>query len=132
MAQQIQIDSCGQSSAALLNPYEAAYFNQTLQGQRGRFDFQGKRVAFAEGNFGKSIRDKKSYFIKDGKPRFKQQSTVANQLLLLTGAEKKILPGYDAIIVSWSKMSIKGKKRRALIRRIREKELKHPYLLGYL
>lgn len=117
-AQNLQLDNCGIDNEVLLNECEAAYFNEILKEQRGTFDFEGKRLAFRDGNWGTGRSSKKRYFEVYGKPRYEQNSSIANQLIVLTEAEKTLQPDYDAIIVSWSKMGIQNKRRLKLIKSI--------------
>jgi len=122
----IDIEACGKNDNPALNQEEADYFNLILKEHRGDFDFEGKRVAFALGNWGASLRSKRDYFERDGKPRFEQNSTIANQLILLSEAEKVILPEYDAIVVSWSKLTIEKRKRLKLVKVIAKRFSKTP------
>ncbi|MEZ4885140.1 MAG: hypothetical protein R3E32_10475 [Chitinophagales bacterium] len=116
-AQTLQIERCGTDNQPLLNECEVEYFNTSLKENRGEFDFEGKRIAFAEGNWGANLSSKNRYFEVFGKPRFEQNGSVANQLIVLTEAEKEVSPEYDAIIVSWSKVQVQNKRRAKLIKR---------------
>jgi hypothetical protein len=121
--QEIVIDSCGIDSLTTLNRYEIQYFNQSLEKQRMRsnFDFEDKKVGFAYGNFGKGLISRKEYFTRWGKDYFKNDSHVVNQLIILTEMEKEQSGGFDAIIVSWSKILVSGKNKDRLIKKIKEK-----------
>ena len=44
---------CGTNDEPLLNRQEAIYFNEALADHRGDFDFNGKHIAFANGNGGR-------------------------------------------------------------------------------
>lgn len=123
-AQEIKIDSCGIDSSAMLNQYEVNYFNQSLEKQRKRsgFDFQGKKVGFAHGNYGNVAISKKEYFDHWGRKYYNDNLGVSNQLIVLTEEEKTQSGGYDAIIVSWSKILISKKYNEELIIKIKEKE----------
>ncbi len=123
LGQEIVIDSCGLDSSTTLNKYEVKYFNQYLEKQRSRstFDFQDKKVGFAHGNFGKGLISKKEYFNMWGKDYFENGSHVVNQLIILTEEEKQQSGGYDAIIVSWSKILVSGKRKERLIKKLTEK-----------
>ena len=121
--QDVVIDSCGLDSSTTLNKYESQYFNQSLEKQRNRsnFDFQNKKVGFAYGNFGKGVISKKEYFDKWGKDYFENESHVVNQLIILTEEEKQQSGGFDAIIISWSKIGVAGKHKERLIEKLKEK-----------
>ena len=56
-----------------------------------------------------------------GKDYFENGSHVVNQLIILTEEEKQKSGGYDAIIVSWSKILVSGKRKERLIKKIAEK-----------
>ena len=122
--QEVVIDSCGLDSSTTLNKYESQYFNQSLKKQRSRsnFDFQDKKVGFAFGNFGKGVISKKEYFNMWGKDYFENDSHVVfNQLIILTEEEKQQSGGFDAIIISWSKIGVAGNDKKRLIEKLKEK-----------
>ncbi|MEQ8623427.1 MAG: hypothetical protein RJQ00_13970 [Vicingaceae bacterium] len=121
IGQEIVIDSCGIDNSITLNQYEVDYFNQILEKQinRADFDFQNKKVGFAYGIFGKVLITKKEYFDRWGKEYFLNDSQVANQLILFTKEEKNESGGYDAIIVSWSKTGVYGKHKENLIKKLK-------------
>lgn len=119
-AQNLQMNKCGIDNESLLNECEAAYFNEIMAEHRGKFDFEGKQIAFAEGNWGANLSSKKRYFEVHGKPRYEQNNSVSNQLIILTESEKALLPQYDAILVSWSKLHVQKKSRAKLIQRIQK------------
>ncbi len=120
--QAILIDSCGLDNSISLNKYEAQYFNQSLEQQRRpfNFDFQDKKVGFALGNFGKGLISKKEYFDRWGRAYFENDAVVVNQLIILTEEEQQQSGGYDAIIVSWSKILVSGKHKARLIKSLKE------------
>ncbi len=120
LGQEIKIDSCGIDNSLSLNQYEVQYFNQELENQRKRseFDFNGKLIGFAYGNFGKGLHSKREYFDKWGKEYFRKNSNVSNQLIVLTEEEKFNSGGYDAIILSWSKLKLSRKDKNRIIRKL--------------
>lgn len=120
-AQDFDISQCGLDSTHTLNTDEAAYFNEILAEQRESFDFTGKRLAFATGNNGHFTSNKYQYFAQDGRRRFENGQIVVNQLIILTEEEKVHLPEVDAIVVSWSKMTIESKKREKLVLMLAER-----------
>lgn len=124
IAQEIEIDSCGLNNSPKLNKYESAYFNQTIDNQRKRFDFNfnDKSIAFAYGNYGNGLITKDEYFEKWGRDYFIGNSSVYNQLFVLTAEEIKESGGFDAIIVSWSKIGLTKKHRKKLIKKIAAKK----------
>lgn len=128
LGQEIKIDSCGIDNSIGLNQYEVQYFNQVLENQRKRsdFDFSGKLIGFTYGNFGKGLHSKREYFDKWGKEYFRKNSNVSNQLFVLTEEEKYNSGGYDAIIVSWSKIMLSSKDKNKIIRKLKEKTAANP------
>ncbi len=114
-AQNFDIEQCGLDSSFTLNADEAAYFNEILNDQRQDFDFIGKKVAFASGNNGHIPSNKFQYFAQDGRPRYESGASVVNQLIILTDREKAQFPELDAIIISWSKVKVDGRKREKLL-----------------
>lgn len=114
-AQDFDIKNCGLDSSYTLNADEAAYFNEVLAEQKGEFDFTEKKIAFATGNSGRFVSNKFQYFAKDGRRRYESGQLMVNQLIILTAAEKTQLPEIDAIILSWSKVTLAGKNRQALV-----------------
>ncbi len=119
--QSIVIDSCGLNTDRKLNKYEADYFNISLEKQRDNFDFIDKNIAFTYGNFGRTNISKKEYFDRWGRTYYKQDSHVVDILLVLTAEEKIKSGGYDAIIVSWSKIGIGKKHKKIIIDRLPNK-----------
>ena len=117
IAQHFEIDSCGLTTVAELNKHEADYFNKSLEKQRKNFDFKNKKVAFAYGNFGKSMISKKEYFDEWGRDYFKNDIHVANILYTLNSEEKELSGGYDAIIISWAKV-IRPKDREKIVKKL--------------
>jgi hypothetical protein len=121
VGQSIIIDSCGLDTNSKLNKYEAEYFNTSLGEQRGIFTFEDKKIAFACDNSGHSLINKKEYFDRWGRDYFKRNSHVADQLIILSKEEKETSGGFDAIIVSWSKVGINEKCKQKIIRRVAKK-----------
>ncbi|MFY0600785.1 MAG: hypothetical protein JXR03_14015 [Cyclobacteriaceae bacterium] len=116
-AQEVKIDSCGLNNSSVLNEFEIQYFKQELSKQLERHGFNliNKKIAFAQGNFGKGIITKQEYFNQWGRSYFNNNSHVVNQLIVLNAEERVNSGGYDAIIISWSKILVAGKHRRKLI-----------------
>lgn len=118
--QTLILDSCGTDSYPLLTANEVVYFNQLFEKQRldTQFDFDGKKIGFAYGNFGKEIISKKDYFEKWGKTYLKDKKLITNQLIILSEKEKIASGGLDAIIVSWSKIKLSEKDKQNLINKL--------------
>lgn len=122
--QEVKIDSCGIDDSPTLNEYEVQYFNEALEDQRKRsdFNFQNKKIGFAYGNFGKELISKKQYFDQWGRENYNNGHGVVDLLLVLTAEEKLKSGGYDAVIVSWSKIGVYRKHRDRLIKNLKEKD----------
>ena len=122
LAQEIQVDSCGLNNSAELNKFEIQYFKQELSKQlkRNNFDLIDKKIGFAHGNFGKKIITKQEYFDSWGRSYFNNNSHVVNQLIILEAEERVNSGGYDAIIISWSKIMVTGIHRRKLIENLKK------------
>ena len=119
VGQTIIIDSCGLDNEIKLNKYESSYFHKTLNEVPKDFSFFNKIVGFAYGNSGKIIISKRDYFDRWGKSYFEKGNKVINTLIILNENEKAKSGGYDAIIVSWSKINIDDKRRQKIIKKLR-------------
>jgi len=120
-----EIRKCGLDNNAILNSYEAKYFNEVFEDKKDKFDFSGKVIAFFIGPSGTTMSVKSYYFegLKNSSNIDQDVHTwQANgtQLLILTDEEKKLSGGYDAILVSWSKLSKQGKSRAKLVKRLKD------------
>ena len=117
--QTINIDSCGLDVRSVLTKWEIEYFKTSIRTLQP-IDLENKMFAFAYGNFGKTVINKKDYFEKWGRDYYMRNSGVRNILLKLTEEEKILSGGYDYIIVSWSKTLAAGKSRKKLIERVKQ------------
>ncbi len=96
----------GLDNNPLLTESEARYFNEQVKEKRINFDFINKKVGFFRGNNGANLQSKSDYFnlIKE---RLGSNIDGSNDfIILLTNEEKNESGGYDAIIVSWSKLLV--------------------------
>jgi hypothetical protein len=118
LSQEMSIDSCGLNDEALLNKYESIYFNETFEKQRDGFQFEGKRIAFFEGNFGRNRNTKSEYFERWGRGWYLEESNLADMIVILTEQEKSDSGGYDAILVSWSKPGLPKAARRKVVSKL--------------
>lgn len=115
----IIIDSCGLDNKSVLTKWEMEYFKQSIK-RLSSIDLENIKFAFAYGNFGKTVINKKDYFEKWGWDYYAGNSSVSNILLKLTEEEKILSGGYDYIIISWSKTLPAGKNRKKLIERVKQ------------
>ena len=94
----------GLDDNAVLTDYESEYFNNKYKDRKNKIDFTEKKIAFFIGNNGSRIQTKKDYFnsIKDRLTCGYDDSF--DEIITLTNSEKKESGGYDAIILSWSKI----------------------------
>lgn len=101
-----KLDSMGTDGCLLLNPSESTYFNALFENSRQDFDFSNKKIGFLRGSNGSTLSNKFNYF-KDEKDRYKRNLTITQSSLEIFNAEqKKRSGGYDAVIVSWSKVLV--------------------------
>ena len=122
-AQVSEVEKCGLDSSPTLNTFEANCFNEVYQDRKGEFDFSGKVIAFYKGSAGTTTSSKSDYFyfIKNsGRPdtEVHQWQARGTQLLILTEEEKLCSGGFDAILVSWSKLQKEGRSRKKLVKRL--------------
>lgn len=109
----------GQTSSPILTDKEAAYFNGELFFERNRFDFHDKKIAFMSGSSISKVIDKQQYFSNWG------GKDIENSLLVLTEKEKIESGGFDAVIISWSKIKIGRKGRKRMLAKLKEASFKN-------
>lgn len=115
--QEIQIDKCGVNDDATLNKYEAYYFQSAIDSKTtGPFIFEGKRILFLDGNYGAQASSKQSFFEKHAKPYYQDKVFPHLQVIILDEAEQSQLKGYDAIIISWSKVPVSTRNRKKFVK----------------
>lgn len=117
-----QRKKCGLDNNPTLNELEAEYFNKIFSERRGEFDFTDKKAAFFRGSTGTTKSDKSNYFdsVKSSNSEdVHEWQAGGTQLLILTEKEKELSGGYDVILVSWSKLLVKGKFRDRLVRKLK-------------
>ena len=124
VAQVAEIEKCGLDDHPKLESYEANYFNQVYEDKKGTFDFSGKVIAFYTGSAGTTKSSKSNYFgglrnTTKGDKNIHAWQAGGTQLLILTNEEKELSGGYDAILVSWSKLRKEGKSRTKLVKRLK-------------
>jgi hypothetical protein len=95
-----------------LNEFESEYLNEQFEDNQLNFNFSGKSIAFT---IDKTIINKSLWF----KRNWNHDKPVI-QLLEFTKEEKEQL-GYDAILVTWSKIIITKRQRKKLIRKLKRK-----------
>tara|TARA_B100000809_G_scaffold152297_1_gene149645 strand:- start:5073 stop:5519 length:447 start_codon:yes stop_codon:yes gene_type:complete len=119
-----EVQNCGLDNEPNTNKSEAGYFNEVFMDKRGPFDFTEKVIAFYTGSSGTTKSDKSRYFsglknANNEKKDIHAWQAGGAQLLILTDDEKELSGGYDAILVSWSKLLKTGKSRRKLVKRLK-------------
>jgi len=98
----------------VLTNIEAEYFNQQFKDRNGEFDFTNKQIGYFYGNNGRSIQTKKEYF-DQVKERLSHNYSASNDILVIwTSEQMSETGGYDAIIVSWSKLLVKDATNRMI------------------
>lgn len=117
--QTLNIDSCGLDNSSILTKWEIEYFKKSIRALQA-IELENKMFAFAYGNFGRTVINKKDYFEKWGRDYYTRNSGVSNILLKLTEEEKILSGGYDYIIVSWSKTLPAGKSRKKLVEKVKQ------------
>jgi len=97
----------GMECSRLLNRYESDYFNVIFKDSRKNFNFTDKKLGFIRGSQAGGLSNKQVYFSGE-KQRFADKASVTiNQLYVFNKEEKELSGGYDAVIVSWSKVSVR-------------------------
>ncbi len=119
-----EVQKCGLDDDPNLNDTEAKYFNEVFKDKRGDFDFSEKRIAFYRGSAGTTLSSKSNYFYRFKNGNSEREDVHAwqaggTQLLILTNEEKELSGGYDAILVSWSKIRKEGKSRNRLVKKLK-------------
>jgi hypothetical protein len=104
-----------------LSNYESDFFNGEFLQKRKEFNFTNKKVGFFVGNSGGNLWSKQEYFESYKERVSKGMSGSMDFLLILTEEQKKESNGYDAIIVSWSKIIVASPSKN-MIKRLRTKE----------
>ena len=115
-SQDVQIDSCGIDNNSRLTSYEITYFEKALRNKfHDSVDLSDYRILFLHGNFGAHGSSKQHFFGKSGKPWFSENDYPSMELIVLTNEERKLLPEYDAILVTWSKIKCTEKMRKRFL-----------------
>jgi len=95
----------GLDNISVLTNSESEYF--TSQFKKTDFEFKNKKIGFFYGNNGSSIQTKKEYFNRV-KERLSHNYSASMDMLLVLSEEQKVgSGGFDAIIISWSKLLVK-------------------------
>lgn len=98
----------GNDTNPILTDLEAAFFNYKFSDKKKGFDFKGKKIGFCIGNNGARIWSKKDYF-NNFKDRVSHNySGSQDELLVLNEKQTNESGGYDAVLVSWSKILMRG------------------------
>lgn len=113
------LDSLGLNNDPILNQSEASFLNTSFSSQTNEFDFINKKIAFALGSSNYKIRTKASYF-KEVIAYYRHDEYIEDILIVLDEKEKILSGGYDAIIVSWSKIGVGKKARQKLVKKLRD------------
>lgn len=111
-------DSLGIDNSPLLNSAESNFLNEKLTNRRGYFDFSNKKIIFATGSSGTTIENKIEHF-NDWERSESDSFYVPVQLQILNEPEKTATGGYDAIVVTWSKVVASEKTKQKLIRKLK-------------
>lgn len=109
----------GKNQSVFLNNYESDYFNEVFKSSRNEFDFTDKKVGFIKGSNAGKISNKKEYFDCE-KKRYANDLSITNSQIYIFNKEEKVQSGgYDAVIVSWSKVVVSHK---SLVKMLRNNE----------
>lgn len=115
-AQDVQIDSCGLDNNSRLSTFEVDYFRAALGKEHiDTLELSSFRVLFLSGNWGAQASSKKHFFENTGKPLFFRNDYPSMELIVLTDKERKKLPEFDALLVTWSKIKCTEKNRKRFI-----------------
>ena len=101
---QIQLDSCGVDNKLELNIYESNYLDSIFS--ISNFTFENKKVEFRMGNYGHLQLTKSRYFTDVKAWLNSDDGRIHEDVIILTEDEKINYGNYDAIIISWSKISV--------------------------
>ncbi len=104
-----------------LTAAEVTILDSLLANKRGNFEFKQKKLAFVTGSSANKFITKAEFFATLNKYDLRQIQTPLN-LLILSAEEKKNSNGYDAIIISWSKVAISDSHKKRLIEQLKIKE----------
>jgi hypothetical protein len=107
-----EVDSLGLDNNSLLNRYESAFIKNQFEKDSIIFNFTNKRIAFYQSLTG--FKSKQEYF-DDCREWLENGQNGALQIIILNESEQKESGGFDAIIVSWSKILITPKMKSKLI-----------------
>jgi RNase H-fold protein (predicted Holliday junction resolvase) len=83
---------------------EANFFNKSFFKEKKEFDFKNKKIGFFNGNNGSRLWSKKEYFDDLKQRASENRFGPLGYLIILTEEQKTETGGYDAVIVSWSKL----------------------------
>jgi hypothetical protein len=108
----------GLDTDSILTDLEANFFNNKFKDKRKDFDFRKCKIGFFAGNYGSQLSSKKKYFDKYKDRISHNYLGSSDDLLILTEEQKVELKGYDAIIVSWSKILV-SKPTDTMIKKIK-------------
>ncbi len=115
------LDSLGIDSTAYLNKPESDYLNKIFKEKKSKFDFINTKIGFFIGSSNHRVWSKIKYF-ENVKECIKNSTKMQDQLLILDENEKLKSAGYDAFIVSWSKIFVYDKDN--LINKLNNKSKK--------
>ena len=98
-------DSLGLDNNPVLTELEIDYFNNQFKGHYSKMDFSGAKIGFLFGN-GYKVQTKKEYFDTIKKRLSHGYTASVDELIKLKEIDKERTGGYDAIIISWSKLIV--------------------------
>lgn len=107
-------DGLGKDNNIVLNRDEIEFLNTSLKSSRDTFDFTNKKIAFVTGSSGSKLISKQEYFLNCVKPWTDKGSSPQIFFVRLTLEEKQKSGGYDAIVMSWVKLSTDKQKKRII------------------
>ncbi len=112
----------GLNDNPILTEQEGQFLDSLLRGQRGRFEFPTKRVAFLDGgSTGNAFQSKSTFFHQNVLPWTTTGRTPVLLLVKLTETEKKASGGYDALVVAWAKV-FTARQKEKMLRRLAQQE----------
>jgi len=111
------IDSLGIDKSDLLNGNESTYLNDSFIKRKSDFNFEKKKIGFFVGSSNYRLWSKQDYF-ESVKSTLRNNTTMQHQLLILNEDERIKSGGYDAFVVSWSKILVTDGHKRKLISKI--------------
>lgn len=98
----------------MLSPEEAELLNSLLKNSRGKFDFEGKKIAFITGSSGGRILSKMDFFNTCINPWLENNEKPQVFMVLLNDKEKMKSAGYDVLVLSWVKVFTQKYKRKVI------------------